>query len=118
MHSPVSVVDTIVVVASWEPRFVLGIDRLLRRYPTNRVLIYFMSEYRDRTAPARDKVRRLLADRRNIRVEEHELHFGKPEVTWRTVERQLGPSSEIGGTVLPGFYYHASRCSLERAILA
>ena len=93
-------VDVIVGVASWEPRFELGMRRLLELYSTKRVLMYYMVEYRRRTEQSRDHVRQMLANRRNVALEEHEISFAAPGATWRSLERRLGPSANIGKRVL------------------
>ena len=93
-------VDTIVGVASWEPRFALGMERLLERWSTKRVLMYFMGEYQSRTADARRRIKHLVAGRREVAFEEHQIRFGRPEETWRTLERHMGPRADVGEKVL------------------
>ena len=92
--------DTIVSVASWEPRFLFGIARLLRRYSTRRLLLFFMSEYQHRTADARDRTEQLIRQVPGTEFEEQRIHFGMPEQTWRTLESRLGPPAQVGKTVL------------------
>ena len=100
MDSEVHEADVIVAVASWEPRCVLGMKRILERYSTKRFLMYFMAEYRTRTAEARTHLKQLLEEHPQIAFEEEEIWFGAPERTWRTLEERIGPSASIGKEAL------------------
>lgn len=100
MGRAVHKVDVIVAVASWEPRCVLGMKRILERYSTKRVLMYFMSEYRIRTAEARTQLKQLFGEHPQIALEEQEIWFGAPEKTWRALEERMGPLASIGKRVL------------------
>ena len=93
-------VDTIVGVASWEPRFALGMERLLEQWSTTRMLLYFMGEYQSRTADARRRIKQLVTGRHGVVYEEHQIRFGRPGETWRTLERHMGPRAEAGERVL------------------
>ena len=100
MDNAVGEVELIVAVASWEPRFLLGMTRILERYSTKRLLMYFMREYHTRTANARAEVRSILAGYPAISLEEREISFEEPENTWRRLEESVGPGANVEGGVL------------------
>ena len=86
-------VDLIVTVASWEPRFILGMERTLEQYSSTRILVYFVSEYEQRTQEARARLSG-LADQRQIPLEAENISFLYPERAWRLLEKHLGPNSD------------------------
>ena len=92
-------VDLIITVASWEPRFILGMERTLERYSSPRLLVYFVSEYEQRTQEARTRLSG-LADQRKIRLKEQDISFRYPERTWCRLEKHLGPNSDPGRRIL------------------
>ncbi len=92
--------DTIVTLASWEPRFVQGMKRILDKYRAPRLLVYFVGEYRSQTEENRERLKLLLDDHPGMKLEERELSFKSPEKTWRTLEDDLGPGSDVGRRVL------------------
>lgn len=100
MDSVTREVDTIVGMASWEPRFELGMERVLELWSPKRVLIYYMAEYANRTAAARERVKDRCARLPEVGFEEHEVRFGTPNETWRTLEKHMGPSAKIKERVL------------------
>ena len=93
-------VDVVVTVASWEPRFIRGIERTLTALPFRRLLAYFIGEYGDRTEEARRVLRRMAKERPGVTFEEEEMSFGAPGAAWRMLERDLGPGAGNGGRVL------------------
>ena len=92
-------IDSIITVASWEPRFILGMERTLKQYSSPRLLVYFVSEYEKRTQEARTRLSR-FAGQRQIQLEEQEISFRYPEKTCCLLEKQLGPSSGAGRRIL------------------
>ena len=100
MDSAVHDVDVIVSVASWEPRSVSGMKRILERYSTKRVLMYFMYEYRKRTTEARARMKELLYEHPQIETDEQEIWFSVPQKTWHTLKEHVGPSAGVGKRVL------------------
>ena len=100
MSSEISTVDVVVTVASWEPRFLLGIRRTLQDVTARRLVAYFLREYGDRTDEARQTLRQLAQDRPGLDFEERELSFCAPDVTWCTLEKDLGPGAGVGKRVL------------------
>ena len=91
--------DAIVTVASWEPRFLLGLKRTLRESAAKRVLAYFVGEYSDRTEQAREELRGIVEEAK-IELQEEKISFSRPAETWSTLERGLGPNTTFEGPVL------------------
>ena len=77
-------IDGIVTVASWEPRFVKGLTRLLDRTHAETVVTFFYREFSDWTSGSRRAIRR-LAKARQCRLQEIEITFEDPAMTWRTL---------------------------------
>ena len=92
-------VDLIVTVASWEPRFILGMERTLKQYSSPQLLVYFVSEYKKRTEEARIRLGG-LADQRQIQLIEQEISFRYSDITWCLLEKHLGPNSNAGRRIL------------------
>ena len=92
--------DALVTVVSWEPRFVLGLKRTLQRCSARRILAYFIGEYGDRTEEARHALQKMLKEHPEVALKEQEITFGEPGAAWRMLEKDLGPTAEIGEAVL------------------
>ena len=92
-------IDTIVTVASWEPRFLLGLERLLNETEASSVLMYFFKEYRTRSQPARDAVAHFTRSR-DVNLIEEELEFEVPANSWRTLQSNLYREPKIAGEIL------------------
>ena len=90
----------LVTVASWEPRFLLGLKQTLQRCSVGLILAYFIGEYGDRTEEARRALRQLVAESPEVRLEEREIRFSAPDDAWRLLEKELGPSAGIEDAVL------------------
>lgn len=99
MKGECRVFDAIVTVASWEPRFLLGLKQTLRECSAKRVVAYFVGEYSDRTEEARRELQDIERES-EIDLQEEEIHFGRPAETWSTLERSLGPGAKFEGAVL------------------
>ena len=100
MSNEISTVDAIITVASWEPRFLLGIRRTLEKFTTRRVVAYFFAEYSDRTEEARKILGDFVKDQLGLVFEEIQLDFREPRITWRRLERDLGPDARVGKRLL------------------
>lgn len=100
MASEMDGLDTIATFASWEPRFVQGMKRILDKYRAPRLLVYFVEEYRSQTENNRERLGLLLDDHPGMKIEERKLSFESPEKTWRVLEDDLGPGSDVGRRVL------------------
>ncbi len=100
MTGETEAVDAIVAMASWEPRFLLGMERTLETVGTQRLLVYFVAEYRDRTVVARRRLAGVVERYPDIAYEEREVSFGAPAEMWRVLEEDLGPRAKPGDDVL------------------
>ena len=101
MNSTRKTFDTIVTVCSWEPRFLLGIQRTLRQCSAKAMLAYFIGEYGDRTREAREGLRELVARQQpSLDLQEREMTFGTPTAAWEMLQRDLGPKAGVGDAVL------------------
>lgn len=100
MRNKTNVVDAIITVASWEPRFLLGIRRALKEYTTRRVVAYFFVEYSDRTEEARKSLGTFVKDHLGLTLEEIPLDFRAPRIAWRRLEKDLGPDAGVGKRLL------------------
>ena len=78
----------LVAVASWEPRFVAGMNRILEEQQPSRVLMFFYREFSELTVSSRRTMKR-QAQLRGCELTEVELAFGQPDETWRTLGREL-----------------------------
>ena len=83
-----SKISQIVVAASWEPRFLLGLTRLLDETSATSVLMYYFREYQERTLDVRKKVQR-LAESRRLKLTSVQLAFDQPRESWRTLQKTL-----------------------------
>lgn len=93
-------VERVVTVASWEPRFLLGLERALDRYETSEIVAYYVREYEEWTRPQRRGLER-LARGRNVELTEREISYASPSETWQMIEADLGPKADrIPGRVL------------------
>ena len=98
--------DVLVTVASWEPRFVLGLKRTLQEYSARRILAYFIGEYGDRTEEARHALRKILKKHPGVALKEQEITFGTPQVPrgecWRkTSDRPPELEKQCWSTLRP-----------------
>ena len=100
MNNEDRTVDVIVAVASWEPRFALGIKRTLAACTTRRVLLYFVREYGSRTTAARKELQSVMENYPDTECDEHEIEFGSPSAMWRLLGEDLGPGEMAGRRVL------------------
>ena len=92
--------DLLVTVASWEPRFLLGIQRTLQEHCVERVLVYFFGEYGDETKEARSALREKLKAYPGTAFHEQQMTFSAPDAGWRMLEQDLGPAAGMGDKVL------------------
>ena len=92
--------DAVVTVASWEPRFLLGLQRILAENAVSRICAYYLREYADRTKKAREELYQVAGQYGALKVEERELAFGEPAKTWNTLQQDFGKNEEAGRAVL------------------
>ena len=72
----------IVAVASWEQRFLEGIKRDIERLECERIVIFYYSEYSNKTVSNRDQVR-AICEMGNIVYEEYQLSFFNTIQSWK-----------------------------------
>lgn len=78
-------IDAIISLASWEPRFLLGIEKILDKYEKPKMMItYYFKEYAPITCQARGKVKKIVTEL-GIQLVEHKLSFNKPDESWRNI---------------------------------
>ncbi len=91
-------VDKLIAVASWEPRFYLGLKRLTQQVKIKRFEIFYFREYAERTDSVR-KEAALLARNHDISCSMHELCFEDPAASWReissTVRTDISSNSNV-----------------------
>ena len=92
--------DAVVTVASWEPRFLLGLQRILAENSVSRICAYYLREYADRTKEVREDLHKVAGRYGTLTVEERELAFGEPARTWNILQQDFGKTEEIGSAVL------------------
>ena len=92
--------DAVVTVASWEPRFLLGLQRILAGNSVSRIRAYFVQEYADRTRDTRDRLRRIATESGTLKIMERGLAFDEPTETWNILREDLGKNGEAGKVVL------------------
>jgi hypothetical protein len=97
MSEPTHAVEFAAVItgASWEPRFVLGLERVLQMAQTNRVLVLRYQEFTRMTDEAVRQVRTLCTSA-GVHVSETELSYTSPERTWERM-RDLLTAPELAG---------------------
>lgn len=86
-------------VGSWEPRFMLGFERLIAAHSPREVLMYYYSEYSENSKSNRVKARE-LCNKQNIGLEEHELSFARPIASWKALYNTAGSSRLAGQGVI------------------
>jgi hypothetical protein len=78
-------ITAIISLASWEPRFILGIEKILSKYQNPKIIIiFYIKEYAHITSVAREKVKNRSAEL-GIELIEKELTFDKPDESWKTI---------------------------------
>lgn len=87
-----SSVDTIIAVASWEPRFLLGMRRLVTERRPRQILLYYYKQYAERTTAPREAVRAFCTEC-DVPVQETELHFCEPAASWVSLAQGLAKAT-------------------------
>ncbi len=80
----------LITVASWEDRFRSGCERVLSKGECNKVLMYFFSEYAQRSKQNRDCVK-AMCQQRGIPCDEYDLSFDTPAKSWHRLVDTLSP---------------------------
>ena len=94
-----SEIETIVVIASWEPRFRLGLERLLNETGATNVLMYYFEEYQERTLSEREAIQQMAVSR-DLCLVIRRLTFERPAESWRTLQATLHTEPNYHGEVL------------------
>jgi hypothetical protein len=76
--------EVIVTVASWEPRFWLGFEKLVTAHRPSEVFMYFYAEYAGISEENREKIR-VFCRESQITLHENKLSFSSPIESWRTL---------------------------------
>lgn len=88
--------NAIITVASWEERFLLGMNQLMEAIAPSRILMFHYKEYSDWSNEYRVQVSK-VCDKKGIELKkDKELSFGSPLESWRTMV------AEIEGVIEPG----------------
>lgn len=80
--------DLLVTVASWEDRFVLGLQKTLDSHGIRFLYMYFYKEWEEWTAVSRNQIREMCHGR-GIELYEACISFASPLSTWKTFEADL-----------------------------
>jgi len=80
--------DLLITVASWEDRFRLGLDRVMKERKVTRSLIYYYEEYASLTARNREYAKDICGDRAT-RVE-RKISFANPFQNWKQLASDVG----------------------------
>jgi hypothetical protein len=90
--------ELLIAVASWEPRFVLGFERLVEDVRPSRMLMYYLREFATWTADARERVSH-IARSHGVELDPRELSFENPAASWRAMYETLSGSAAEGCNV-------------------
>jgi hypothetical protein len=90
---------TIFTVASWEPRFRLGLQRLIQTKLASKVVMYFSSEYSKESRPNRDKVR-ITCTEKGVILEEYMFSFRDFASSWKLFYKTCSGSAAQPGDII------------------
>lgn len=82
--------DTIITVASWEERFLKGMQRLIEDVKPSKIVMFHFAEYAEWSQSNRDSLSKLCTERK-IALQENvsPLSFGSPKETWNELGKQI-----------------------------
>lgn len=86
----------IITVASWEDRFLLGIEQLIGKSSPAKILMFHYKEYADWSKENRDKIARICTEKNIDLINDKELAFGSPLESW------INLVSEVENAINPG----------------
>jgi len=89
----------IITCASWEDRFYLGFERLLRQEKPTSVIMYYYKEYASRTNDNRLKVDQLCKEN-VVSLHNHELSFDDPAYSWKKLFRTITGFESIDKNII------------------
>jgi len=87
--------EILITCASWEERFILGIQRDLDTYKPSAVLMFHLDQYEEWSADSRMSASAICAER-GVKLFQRRLNWDQPASNWRTMREWL-LSSEISG---------------------
>lgn len=81
--------EAIISLASWEPRFLIGMENILDKYKTvKHFTLYYFKEYAHKTLEARTRVKSKI-NNFDIQFLESEISFNNANESWRTIFNTL-----------------------------
>lgn len=95
-------IDSIITVAGWEPRFLLGMKSTLSDFEPRSVEMFFFKEYEHWSVQGREELASLCQSR-HVKLTPHRLAYSKDAdavSTWKCLERVINRSSFGGRDVL------------------
>lgn len=78
-------IKTIIIVASWEERFILGIENDIQKYRPKNLLVFYYREFANLSNNNRNKLKKICRSKK-INFHEHELSFNDPAFSWKVTE--------------------------------
>jgi hypothetical protein len=90
---------TIITVASWEERFILGIERSISKYRPSQILMFFADKYAEWTASNREKTVH-LAKTSGINIVPCELPVDDARKNWEIIREKVLDSDCAGEHVV------------------
>jgi hypothetical protein len=85
--------DTIITVASWEERFLKGIQSLIEVVKPSKIIMFYFAEFAKWSQSNRDSLASLCSEK-NITLPDNlsPLSFSFPKETWNELRKQIDPS--------------------------
>jgi hypothetical protein len=90
--------SAIITVASWEERFILGLDSVIEREKPKKLLMYYLDQYQEWSQSNRGRAKEICKSR-GVVLEEHMLKWADPVGNWRSVREHVAGLAVAGVTV-------------------
>lgn len=82
-------INVLISIASWEDRFIKGIEDILTKYPKiERVILFYTRKYSNQSQPNRDNVSKLCRQN-NIEFSEYEIDLDQAALCWKEIRNSL-----------------------------
>ncbi len=88
----------IIMVASWEERFLFGFQRWINQSPPANALMYYYEEYAKETEKNRTQVNK-LCEQKDLPLNEYKLSFNDPARSWKVLYETIKVSEMAGKRV-------------------
>lgn len=88
--------NSIITVASWEERFLKGMNQLIKKITPSRILMFYFKEYSDWTNENRRHVTNLCNEKGIELIKDKELSFSSSFESWKTL------IAEVMEFIVPG----------------